>query len=153
MANKNVTKKALSQKETEIKKNMEILGISRDEALEMWAFDHDEVECEEVNAIEEKIGAIKKEAGPKTGSPLDKVRNMKAKKKADAEKEGVIKTIFNFLRGEAASGAIIQPQEMSTTKMSFMGTNGGYYTVTITKHKARPDGYSGKDTKEELKGE
>ena len=153
MANKSVTKKALSQKEAEIKKNMGILGISHDEALEMWAFDHDEMDNEEVNAIEEKIGAIKKEAGPKTGSPLDKVRNMKAKKKADAEKEGVIKTIFNFLRGEAASGAIVQPQEMSTTKMSFMGTNGGYYTVTITKHKARPDGYSGKDTKEELKGE
>lgn len=153
MANKNVTKKALAEKDAEIKKNMEILGISREEAEEMWAFDHDEIDCEEVDAIEDKIEETQKSDKKKSGSPLDKVRNMKAKKKADAEKEGVIKTIFNFLRGEAASGTIVQPQEMSTTKMSFMGVNGGYYTVTITKHKARPDGYSGKDTKEELKGE
>lgn len=151
MANKNVIKKALSQKETEIKKNMKILGISRDEALEMWAFDHDEMDNEEVNAIEEKIGAIKKEAGPKTGSPLDKVRHMKAKKKADAEKHGVIESIFNFLKGQASIGAIVEPQEMSATKMSFMGKDGGFYTVTITKHKNRPDGYGGAKSKQEEK--
>ena len=34
MANKNVTKKMLAEKDAEIKKNMEILGISREEADE-----------------------------------------------------------------------------------------------------------------------
>lgn len=141
MANKNVTKKALAEKDAEIKKNMEILGISREEAEEMWAFDHDEIDCEEVDAIEDKIKETQKSDKKKTGSPLDKVRNMKAKKKADAEKHNIIQSIFSFLKTLGETGEIVSPQEMSTTKMSFKGVNGGYYTVTITKHKSCPDGY------------
>lgn len=141
MANKNVTKKALAEKNAEIKKNMEILGISREEAEEMWAFDHDEIDCEEVDAIEDKIKETQKSDKKKTGSPLDKVRNMKAKKKADAEKYNIIQSVFNFLKTLGETGEIVSPQEMSTTKMSFKGVNGGYYTVTITKHKSCPDGY------------
>ena len=141
MANKNVTKKALAEKDAEIKKNMEILGISREEAEEMWAFDHDEIDCEEVDAIEDKIKETQKSDKKKTGSPLDKVRNMKAKKKADAEKHNIIQSVFNFLKTLGETGEIVSPQEMSTTKMSFKGVNGGYYTVTIIKHKSCPDGY------------
>lgn len=141
MANKNVTKKALAEKDAEIKKNMEILGISREEAEEMWAFDHDEIDCEEVDAIEDKIKETQKNDKKKTGSPLDKVRNMKAKKKADAEKHNIIQSVFSFLKTLGETGGIVSPQEMSTTKMSFKGVNGGYYTVTITKHKSCPDGY------------
>lgn len=141
MANKNVTKKALAEKDAEIKKNMEILGISREEAEEMWAFDHDEIDCEEVDAIEDKIKETQKSDKRKTGSPLDKVRNMKAKKKADAEKYNIIQSVFSFLKTLGETGEIVSPQEMSTTKMSFKGVNGGYYTVTITKHKSCPDGY------------
>lgn len=141
MANKNVTKKALAEKNAEIKKNMEILGISREEAEEMWAFDHDEIDCEEVDAIEDKIKATQKNDKKKTGSPLDKVRNMKAKKKVDAEKYNIIQSVFSFLKTLGETGEIVSPQEMSTTKMSFKGVNGGYYTVTITKHKSCPDGY------------
>lgn len=141
MANKNVTKKALAEKDAEIKKNMEILGISREEAEEMWAFDHDEIDCEEVDAIEDKIKETQKSDKKKTGSPLDKVRNMKAKKKADAEKHNIIQSVFSFLKTLGETGEIVSPQEMSTTKMSFKGVNGGYYTVTITKHKSCPDGY------------
>lgn len=141
MANKNVTKKALAEKDAEIKKNMEILGISREEAEEMWAFDHDEIDCEEVDAIEDKIKETQKSDKKKTGSPLDKVRNMKAKKKADAEKHNIIQSVFNFLKTLGETGEIVSPQEMSTTKMSFKGVNGGYYTITITKHKSCPDGY------------
>lgn len=141
MANKNVTKKALAEKDAEIKKNMEILGISREEAEEMWAFDHDEIDCEEVDAIEDKIKETQKSDKKKTGSPLDKVRNMKAKKKADAEKHNIIQSVFSFLKTLGETGGIVSPQEMSTTKMSFKGVNGGYYTVTITKHKSCPDGY------------
>lgn len=141
MANKNVTKKALAEKDAEIKKNMEILGISREEAEEMWAFDHDEIDCEEVDAIEDKIKETQKSDKKKTGSPLDKVRNMKAKKKADAEKHNIIQSVFSFLKTLGETGGIVSPQKMSTTKMSFKGVNGGYYTVTITKHKSCPDGY------------
>lgn len=141
MANKNVTKKTLAEKDAEIKKNMEILGISREEAEEMWAFDHDEIDCEEVDAIEDKIKETQKSDKKKTGSPLDRVRNMKAKKKADAEKYNIIQSVFSFLKTLGETGEIVSPQEMSTTKMSFKGVNGGYYTVTITKHKSCPDGY------------
>jgi hypothetical protein len=65
---------------------------------------------------------------------------MKAKKKKDEMKETVISTVFELVRGNEV---FVLPQKMSTTKMSFMDAAGNYYTVTVTKHKSCPDGYSG----------
>ena len=140
MAKKNVKSAAVKEREAEILKSMKGLGISREEAEELYAFDHDEIECEEVTAIEEKMATEAKGEKAKGGSPLDKVKLMKAKKKVDAEKESIISRIFGFVRSqEDVQGA----QEMTSTKMSFQGASGTYYSVTITKHKSRPDGYSG----------
>lgn len=41
------------------------------------------------------------------------------------------------------SALTVFPQEMTGTKMSFMDTQGSYYSVVVTKHKAAPDGYKG----------
>jgi hypothetical protein len=140
MAKKNVKSAAVKEREAEILKSMKGLGISREEAEELYAFDHDEIECEEVAAIEEKIATEAGEEKKAQRSPLEKVKLMKAKKKVDAEKSSIIDRIFGFVR---AQEDMVGTQEMTSTKMSFMGESGTYYSVTITKHKSRPDGYSG----------
>lgn len=122
----------------EVKEYIYKLQISEKDAIELWMFDNDMIDNEEVNKME----AMAKEMAIATkhkGSAIDKVKNLKAKKKGDDEKEGVIKAIFDFLRG---SDVAVKPQEIATTKMSFQGTDGGWYTVTITKNKTKPDGYS-----------
>ena len=122
-----------SEKEKAIKKNMESLGISREEAEELYAFDNDEIGNDEVDAIEEKEQAEKK---PK-GSSIDKVKLMKAKKKADAEKEKLIQEVFGFVKGLEN---VQTSTEVTGTKLSLKTKDGNYYSVTVTKHKSRPDG-------------
>lgn len=130
--------KKLSDKEKEIRKNMEVLAISREEAEELYAFDHDEIENVEAEALTEKAEKITKEK--RQGSSLDKVRNLKAKKKTDDSKQEIVNLVFEAIKG---SPLVVLPQEMTGTKISFMDTLGNYYSATVTKHKAAPDGYKG----------
>jgi hypothetical protein len=121
-----------SEKELFINKNMKKLEISYEEAEELWKFDHEEIDNEEVNAIEQKTAPPKEKAPSKIG----KVLTMKAKKKADAEKELIIKKVFDFV-----SENMLGAKKMTSTKISFKDSLGDYYTVAITKHKTKPDGY------------
>ena len=132
----------LTNKEKTILRNMEILGISREEAEELYAFDNDEIDNEEVTAIEEK--QQKKKAAQEGRSSIEKVKHMKAKIKADANKELIIDDIFTMAQ---TSEHIFNAQEMTATKMSFQDKDGNFYTVQVTKHKTRPDGYVGDQKK------
>ena len=126
----------LTKKEKAILKNMESLEISREEAEELYAFDNDEIENEEVNAIEEK--QQKRREAIEGRSSIEKVKYMKAKVKADVNKELIIDDIFAKTQ---ASEHVHNAQEMTATKMSFQDKDGNFYTVQVTKHKSRPDGY------------
>lgn len=128
--------KKMIEKEKAILKNMETLGITREEAEELYAFDNDEIDNEEVVAIEKKEQEEKK---PK-GSSLDKVKLMKAKKKSDAEKEKLIEQVFEFVK---ALDVVQISTEITSTKLSLMTKDGNFYSVAITKHKSRPDGLKG----------
>lgn len=130
--------KKLSEKEQEIRKNMEVLAISREEAEELYSYDHDETECAEAEALNAKAEQVAKDK--KKGSALDKVRNLKAKKKKDENKQAVVNLVFEAVKG---SPLVVFPQEMTGTKISFMDTMGNYYSVAVTKHKAAPDGFKG----------
>lgn len=130
--------KKLSEKEQEIRKNMKVLAISREEAEELYAFDHDETDNEEADALTAKAEQVTKEK--KKGSALDKVRNLKAKKKKDESKQAIVNLVFEAVKG---SPLVVFPQEMTGTKISFMDTMGNYYSVAVTKHKAAPDGFKG----------
>lgn len=134
MANRNHTQ--ARAKHEFIKNAMTKLDISHDEAEQLWKFDHDEVTAPEVEAIEQKIED--KKPVRKENSPINKVKNLKAKKKADSEKEAVLEGVFNHIM---AAEFAVAPQQISTTKVSFKGVDGGWYTVTVTKNKSKPDGY------------
>jgi len=126
----------LSAKEKTILRHMEVLGISREEAEELYAFDNGEIDNEEVIAMEKEIQ--KKQATKQKKSSIAKVKYMKAKIKADKNKENIIKDIFAKAQ---ASEFIFNPQEMTTTKLSFQDKDGNFYSLQITKHKSRPEGY------------
>ena len=126
----------LSQKEKTIQDNMRILDLTREEAEELYAFDNDEIDNEEVAAIEEKVSEQTEKA--KGRSSLEKVKHMKAKKKGDAQKEAIINDIFTSTEGSAL---VFNAMAISATKMSFMDAEGNFYTVAITKHKKQPEGY------------
>lgn len=126
----------LSKKEKTILDYMEKLGISREEAEELYAFDNDEIDNEEVAAIEEK--QQKKKTAKEKRSSIEKVKHMKAKIKADINKENIINDIFTKAQ---TSEYIFNPQEMTATKLSFQDKDGNFYTLQITKHKSRPEGY------------
>ncbi len=126
----------LNDKEKAILRYMEKLEISREEAEELYAFDNDEIDNEEVIAIEEK--QQKKKKAQEGRSSIEKVKHMKAKIKADANKENIIDDIFAMAQ---TSKHIFNTQEMTATKMSFQDKDGNFYTVQVTKHKSRPDGY------------
>ena len=132
----------LTAKEKAILKNMEVLEISREEAEELYAFDNDEIDNEVVNEIEEK--QQKRKEAQEGRSSIEKVKHMKAKIKSDENKELIIDDIFAKTQ---ASEHIYNTQEMTATKMSFQDKDGNFYTVQVTKHKSRPDGYMG-DQKE-----
>lgn len=134
MANKAFT--VARQKHEFVKNAMAKLGISQTEAEDLWKFDHDEAHNPVVEAIEQKIE--EKKPARKETSPIAKVKNLKAKKKADSEKESVLEGVFEFLKAAAFA---VKPQQVATTKMVFQGTDGGWYTVTVTKNKTQPDGY------------
>ena len=126
----------LSNKEKTIQDNMRILEITREEAEELYAFDNDEIDNEEVAQIEEKVAEQTEKA--KGRSSLEKVKHMKAKKKGDAQKEAIINDIFTMTEG---SSLVFNAMAISSTKMSFMDAEGNFYTVAITKHKKQPEGY------------
>ena len=115
---------------------MKVLEISREEAEELYAFDNDEIENEEVIAIEEK--QQKRKEAQEGRSSIEKVKHMKAKAKSDINKERIIDDIFEKVQ---MSEHIFNTQEMTATKMSFQDKDGNFYTVQVTKHKSRPDGY------------
>ena len=126
----------LNAKEKAIQYNMKSLELTRAEAEELWLFDNEEIENEVVDAIEAKVEDQKK---AKEGrSSIEKVKHMKAKIKSDANKENIIEDIFNTTQ---QSEHVFHCQEMTATKMSFVDKDGFFYTVQVTKHKARPDGY------------
>lgn len=122
---------------------MEKLEITREEALEILDFDKGNIDNEEVEKLEEKAKALTKEekkakTGKKGKSSLDKIKYQKAKKKVDVTKTAIMELITNSLE---TSELIQLFQKMTATKSSFMDKDGNYYSVSLTKHKAKPDGF------------
>lgn len=121
----------MTAKETFILNAMRKLTCSREEAIELWDFDHEKIKSAEVAAIEQK----KKEA-----SPINKVKNLKAKKKVDTNKDTIIRKIESLLRSDEF---FQNPEEIKTGKFVFQDLDGSFYTLALTKNKTKPDGYKG----------
>lgn len=111
------------------------LDLTYEQALETYYFDKEEVDNEEANELEKKASDKKETKAPST---IGKVKNMKAKKKVDEQRTSILSQIFGFVKGMSV---VEKSQEMTTSKMTFRTEDGTYYSVAVTKHKNKPDGF------------
>ena len=88
--------KAVNIPDKEIEKNMKLLEISKEEAIEMWLCDHDFEDNEELEELDEKASKVKINHGAGTNErkKSDKPRTVKV---SDAKKE-LFSTVFTNLQ-------------------------------------------------------
>lgn len=89
--------------DAEIANNMELLDISREEAIQMWLEDNDLQTNEVVEELTQKAKENKVNRGAKSDAP----RKKKApERKPDTEKEDLIEKLANFLTNEGFDAEI-----------------------------------------------
>jgi len=111
-------------KEQEIQKNMLDLKISRAEAEELYAYDHEEIENAEADALTAKAKQIKRyEQSMTPRKKAEKVR------KVDTEKKDLLDLLQKAIEQKAEITAVLNEQKFSFT---YGGNN---YTVMLTKHR------------------
>lgn len=89
--------------DAEIANNMELLDISREEAIQMWLEDNDLQTNEVVEELTQKAKENKVNRGAKSDAP----RKKKApERKPDTEKEDLIEKLANFLTNEGFNAEI-----------------------------------------------
>jgi hypothetical protein len=116
-----------------VQKYMDKLGISEDEAKALVLFDSGKADVPaEVLTIEEKLAK-------KASSPINKVKNLKAVPKVDKLKKRIIDIIWEMVLNKEQ---MVKPQMVKTGKVVFQDSAGGWYTLTLTKNKEKPDGYN-----------
>lgn len=128
-------KKQNAERQAFIKNAMQRLDINEYEAQELWEYDNEEFEIEEHTHIKEEQ---KKEKDEKKVSPIAKVKTMKAKKKIDEQKQSILNLIFNFVNNAEQVKCY---QQVTSTKASFKDSFGNYYSISVTKHKKKPEGF------------
>lgn len=93
----NLNGKTIRIPDADLKKNMEILNISKDDAIQMWLEDEGYLE----NEIVEELTAKAKENKISHDAKSDKPRkSVTRERKPDEEKENLIKILANCLENE-----------------------------------------------------
>lgn len=117
--------KTVNIPDAEIEKNMKALEISKEEAIEMWLFDNDYEDNEEVDEMTVKAKAVKRYE--KGDTPR---KTSKKERKVDEEK----KRLLNFCRIpiEGAGGIVTNVKNEAEFSFTF-GNN--CYTVKLVKHR------------------
>lgn len=113
-------------KEQEILKHMELLGISREEAEQLWEDDHSEEVLPEVAEMERKAKKIKRyEKSDKPRKPSSKER------KVDPDKKHLINCIRVLLEGLHAE---VEP--LTNERDLHFTYNGASFSIILTRHRA-----------------
>lgn len=123
-------------REKEISELMQKLGISHDEAVELWMFDHSEAENEEVNELTEKAKSIKRYE--KSDAPRKKV--VKARKVDEIKVEIILTLAQNLTRvvlndedlSMIKDIVVVKPEREITFTLK-----GESYSVVLTKHRQK----------------
>ena len=111
------------EKELEIQKHIEHLGITREQAEQLWLEDNADFENEEMKGMRER--AKQDRRYEKSDKPR---KENKREKKLDDDKVKIISDIFNSLRELGYDVNIANPQREITFDN---------YSITLTRHKQK----------------
>ena len=117
----------MTTKEQEIKNLMSSLNITKEEAVELWTFDHSETaKNEEVERLTEKAN---KNIKTREQSSVTH-KNYKRERKVDIDKKAILEVVntalFNVYN--------VVGEVKTETEINF-NYNGNNYTLKLTKHK------------------
>lgn len=116
--------KEINIPDAEIEKNMKVLEISKDEAIEMWLDDNDYTENEVVEELTKKAKEVKRY------EKADKPRKeRKVERKVDEEKKHLINILVTSLNGEVSNISVKNEAEISFI------CNENSYTIKLVKHR------------------
>ena len=117
--------KTVNIPDAELAENMKALGISKEEAIDMWLFDNDYEDNEEVEEMTVKAKAVKRYE--KRDAPR---KTVKKERKVDEEK----KELLNLCRIpiEGAGGHVTNIKNEAEFSFTF-GNNS--YTIKLVKHR------------------
>lgn len=115
-----------------LEKTMKNLEASEEEALELWACDHDEVENEEQKNLDQKASKIKIDHGAGGKKRVDcKPRE----KKVNAEKIAIIQSVFNAIQTDFNNIQSISVR--NDEKYVDFTLNGVEYTLNLVAHRPK----------------
>lgn len=108
--------KVVNIPDKEIEKNMKLLEISKEEAIEMWLCDHDFEDNEELEELNEKASKvkIKHEAGTKERKKSDKPRTVKV---SDAKKELFSTVLTNLQEVFGENAQVLKENKLISLKI------------------------------------
>lgn len=113
--------------EAEIEKLMKTLDISREEAIDTWLFDHEEIDNEEADAMTEKAKSIRRY------EKSDKERKKSTREhKVDTEKQKLL--TYCRIPIEGAGGIVTGIKNEAEFSFDF-GEN--HYTIKLIKHRPK----------------
>lgn len=120
----NFNGKEINIPEAEIQHNMKALGISEEEAIDMWLDDNDYTENEVVEELTKKAKSVKRY------EQAEKPRKKTVKeRKVDEEKKHLINILVTSLNGEVSNISVKNEAEISFI------CNENSYTVKLVKHR------------------
>jgi len=125
-------KKTINIPDAEIKKSMEILDLTKEEAIQMYLEDEGYIKNEEVEKLTKKA----KENKADKIVVRSKVENTKAERppKENPVKEQLIKDIYNFLK---ENGELEPVTITNKTKTIDFYVNGKYFSLNLTEHRPK----------------
>jgi hypothetical protein len=101
--------KTINIPDTELEKSMKLLGLSKEEAIEMYLEDEGYLENEEVEELTKKAKANKINHEAKADKPR---KTVKRERKPDVEKENIIEILENCLKNEGFEAEITNKSKL-----------------------------------------
>ncbi len=125
------------KKEETILHYMKTLSLTREEAEELWLFDNDKIDNEEVDKLTQKVkdnkimGSIHGAGHDKTAKTAEKTTKKGRPRKENGEKTEIITKIAEFLMTFVENVVIINP----TRQISFNIGENKYELTLVAKNK------------------
>lgn len=127
----NLNGKNIRIPDAEIEKHMKLLGISRDEAVQLWLEDEGYLENEVVKELTEKAKINKVNHEAKTNKPR---KSVKRERKPDEEKEKLIEILANCLKN-----AGFETEITNKSKIIEFNVGENHYKLDLIKQRPKKD--------------